>query len=213
MNDPTIIAAFIAATASLAVAVSGAVFTYFSTRKNQRDLAHLEASLNKIERLQASRSAGYEDIWNLTGSLNLFGPTTKPDIKDLSARLKDWYFQHGMVLGTDSKKRYFLVQEILNFGMLHSASFRRPADERLFGDRKHPLQVLRDLRSQYLGVTDHGGEVGKLEAYVSAWKVKNNQRKEQAEENWVLLQFMMSKFRSGLIKDLGFDGEDVQDTE
>ncbi len=80
MNDAKIVAAFIAATASLVVAIIGVVFTYFSTRKNQRNLVHLGASLSRIERLEASRSAGYEDIWNLTGSLNLFGPTTEPDI-------------------------------------------------------------------------------------------------------------------------------------
>ena len=50
--DNNIITAMVAAIASFIIAVFGAVLTYFSTRKNQKDLANLEATLNKVERLE-----------------------------------------------------------------------------------------------------------------------------------------------------------------
>ncbi len=167
--------------------------------------------MNKIERLEASRSAGYEEIWTLTGSLNLFGPTNEPDIKDLSNRLTDWYFNHGLVLKKESKRLYFLVQEVLNFTIFRSVPFKRPSPDKLFGQKERPVQVLDNLRIQYLGSSDDGGDVEQLESFVTKWKVINNERKSQDEENWILLQLLLSRFRSGLIKDLGLS--DNQETE
>ncbi len=188
-----------------------AVFAYFSTRKNQSELARHQAAIKKFERLEVSRSEGYEEIWKLTDSLNLFGPTTEPNTEDLSTRLKDWYFKHGLFLGKDSKKRYFLVQEILNYATLKSAIFRRPAANELYGSSERPIKVLRELRSELLGAKTNSGEVSKLNSYVDIWKEKPNQK--DAEKNWVLLQFVLSKFRSGLIKDLGFDDEEAENEE
>lgn len=180
------------------------------TERDER-LKYLESSLKKIERLEASRSAGYEEIWTLTGSLNLFGPTIDPDIEDLSTRLKDWYFNHGLLLKKESKRLYFLVQEVLNFAIFRSLSFKRPSPDKLFGEKKRPVQVLDKLRLQYLGTSDHCGNVEKLESFVTRWKLINNERKEQDQKNWILLQLLLSRFRSSLIKDL--DLLDAQETE
>ena len=174
------------------------------TKQHER-LAHLESSLKKIERLETSRSAGYEEIWTLTGSLNLFGPAIDPDIEDLSTRLTDWYFKHGLVFKKDSKRLYFLVQEVLNFAIFRSLSFRRPPPDKLFGEEEHPVKVLDNLRTQYFGTPDNGFNVAELESIVTKWKVMDNERKEQDEENWVLLQLLLSRFRSGLINDVGLN--------
>ena len=171
-----------------------------------RRLEHVKSALGRVERLEAdlarSRGEGYGEIWQLTGSLNLFGPTTKVNIKDLSNRLKDWYFEHGWVLSQAAKQRYFLVQEILSYGDLRSATFERPADETLYGDSRHPVQRLRDLRSQLLGDTAHRDDIADMEAWVSAWKTKDT----EPDENWVLLQLVMSRFRSRIVKEL-FSGQ------
>jgi hypothetical protein len=112
----------------------GADSRYMRAQDEQR-LTHVKAALDRMARLEAdlvkSRGEGYGEIWKLTGSLNLFGPMTEVDSKDLSVRLKNWYFEHGWVLTQESKRRYFLVQEVLNFGMLQSISFRRLTDKEL----------------------------------------------------------------------------------
>jgi hypothetical protein len=181
---------------------------------NDRDLEYVKAALARLERLQAdlvkSRGAAYGEIWRLTGSLNLFGPATTIDGADLSAQLKNWYFERGWVLTSESKRRYFLVQELLNFLMLQSIPFRRPADRQLFGSRSRPLELLRQLRSRVLKIESRGDEgeykVGELEEFVSAWKsqVLDTQVQGELEEQaWLLLQFVLSAFRSGVIAELG----------
>jgi hypothetical protein len=187
--------------------------TAFQTNAQQQ-LAHVQAALERVERLEAdllkSRARGYGKIWKLTGSLNLFGSTSVLDSHELSTELKDWYFEHGWVLTQDSKRRYFLVQEVLNFGMLKSISFRRPADEELFSSRARPVEVLRELRSRLFEVANRGDEsdykVDELETFVTAWKsqaLKHDQQEHLAEKSWVLLQFVLSAFRSGVVKELG----------
>jgi hypothetical protein len=185
--------------------------------KAEERLEHVRAALGRVERLEAdlvkSRGEGYGEIWKFTGSLNLFGPITKVDNTELSNKLKDWYFEHGWVLTQESKRRYFLVQEVLNFGMLQSISFRRPTDEQLFSSQLRPVEVLRQLRSKLLKVEVRGDEgmytVDELETCVSAWKSqvlkKNGQEEleELAEEAWVLLQFVLSAFRTGVVEELG----------
>jgi hypothetical protein len=182
--------------------------------KAEERLENVRAALARMERREAdlvkSRGEGYGEIWKLTGSLNLFGPITELDSKDLSVQLTDWYFEHGRVLTQESKKRYFLVQEVLNFGILHSISFRRPADEQLFNSQSRPVEVLRQLRSKLLKIEIRGDEgkytVGELETYVSAWKsqvLKKEAQEELTEGAWMLLQFVLSTFRSCIVEELG----------
>jgi hypothetical protein len=204
-------AAFITGGFALVGVIYSTVINHFSRIKQDKQLALLTANLQKTERLEASRSAGYEVIWTLTGSLNLFGPTTEPGIGDLSARLTEWYFNHGLTLKNKSKRLYFLVQEVLNFAIFRSLAFKRPPAYKLFGDKERPVQVLNNLRLQYLGTSDHGGNVEILESFVTKWKVINKERKEQDEKNWILLQLLLSRFRSSLIIDLGLS--DTEETE
>jgi hypothetical protein len=182
--------------------------------KAEERLEHVKAALGRVERLEAelikNRGEGYGELWKLTGSLNLFGPMTEVDSNDLSVRLKSWYFERGWVLTQESKRRYFLVQEVLNFVMLRSISFRRPVDEELFGSPARPVEVLRKLRSKLLGIEARGDEgkyeVDELETCVSAWKsevVRKNGQEDLAERSWVLLQFVLSAFRSGVVEELG----------
>jgi hypothetical protein len=182
--------------------------------KAEERLEDIRAALARMERREAdlvkSRGEGYGKIWKLTGSLNLFGPITELDSKDLSGQLTDWYFEHGRVLTQESKRRYFLVQEVLNFGILHSISFRRPADEQLFNSQSRPVEVLRQLRSKLLNIEIRGDEgkytVGELETCVSVWKsqvLKKEAQEELTEGAWMLLQFVLSTFRSCIVEELG----------
>lgn len=197
-----LVTGILGATGSIAVAL----YTIYKTNSNKRDLSQLEASLRKYERLEASRSDGYGVIWKLTGALNIFGTTTELNKEKLSNELKKWYFEHGMVLGKNSKDRYFLVQEILHFGMLHSATFERPDDKELFdSEEKQALDILRELRGKLPDFNNKIDELTNIQICVKAWKKQSKEKKVNVEENWVLLQYVLSKFRSGLIKDLGFD--------
>lgn len=47
-------------------------------------------------------------------------------------------------------------------------AFERPADETLYGDKGHPVQILRELQSQLLGETASSDDIADMEAWVSA---------------------------------------------
>ena len=83
------------------------------------NIERVKATLLRMERLESellkSRGEAYGEIWKLTHSVNLFGPTMATDDAELSAQLRDWYFSHGWALTVDAKRRYFLVQEVLNY--------------------------------------------------------------------------------------------------
>ena len=175
--------------------------------------ARLKAALDRVGKLEAdlvkNRGKAYGDIWKLTGSLNLFGPMTELDITELSGQLTNWYFELGWVLTPDSKKRYFLLQEFLGFLRLRSISVRRPADEFLFGSQSRTVDVLRQRRTELLNIESHGDEssysIEQLENCVSKWKSESPKtaEEEQAESAWILLQLLLSAFRSCMVTELG----------
>ena len=179
-----------------------------------KDIERVKAALVKMERLEndliKSRGEAYGDIWKLTHSVNLFGPTMPADGAKLSAQLRDWYFVQGWALTSEAKRRYFLVQEVLNYFHMRGISFRRPADEVLFGRVVRPVEVLRELRARELEVDARGDDanypIAELEACVSAWKSRQGatgRGEANPEHAWMLLQFVMSAFRSCMVNDLG----------
>lgn len=179
-----------------------------------REMAHVNAAVARVEALAAeldrSRGEAYGKIWTLTGSLNLFGPVAEIDSAKLSGELKDWYFERGWVLTDESKRRYFLVQEVLSFLMLHAIAFKRPSDEKLFGGQARPVALLRQLRVEVLNVDlrDDKGTyaIEELEACVSRWKsqrLETNSKVPISEQAWILLQFVLSAFRSCMVDELG----------
>ncbi|RSL16753.1 hypothetical protein EDE15_2276 [Edaphobacter aggregans] len=175
--------------------------------------ARLKAAFDRFERLEAdlvkNRGKAYGDIWKLTGSLNLFGPITQLDISGLSVQLTNWYFERGWVLTPESKRRYFLLQEFLGFLRLRSISVRRPADEFLFGSPSRTVDLLRERRKELLGIESRGDEssysVEELGNCVNRWKSESPQtaEEERAESAWILLQLLLSAFRSGMVSELG----------
>jgi hypothetical protein len=174
-------------------------------------LAQLNAALARVERLESellrSRGESYGEIWTLTGALNLFGPTSALDMETLSDKLTTWYFAHGWLLTDAAKDLYFLVQEVLNFAMLRSLSFRRPDGETLYGGGRRPVDVLRDLRKRSFGI-DPGETVvdhAQLAAIVDRWKLRAAGRSTPnvEEEGWILFQWVMSTFRAEITEDLG----------
>ncbi|WP_317932751.1 hypothetical protein [Halioxenophilus sp. WMMB6] len=169
----------------------------------EKDVKTLQASLDKIARLEVARSAGYKKIWSISGSLNLFGPTEEPDVRELSTQLKDWYFSHGLLIKKESKDLYFLVQEVLSFAIFKSLSFKRPSPELLFGSDERPVQLLDNLCRDYFGALDENGHFETLASFVGQWKRTINEQPVLEDKNWILLQLLLSRFRSQLLLDLG----------
>jgi hypothetical protein len=221
MEMKEIIGIIVGAVGGTAVIVTGiawiaklAINHLFSRKLEESKIrlsAEYDAALSRIKRLEESiltnRTVGYDQVWKLTGSLNLFGPTTKIDIKELSTNLKDWYFEHGWVLSGSSKNKYFIVQEIINFIMLRDISIRRPADEYLFGDPDtRPVDQLHKRRKNLLNIdirTDHESyDFSELESFVSNWKAHFGGR-DKEEKAWLVLQLALSAFRSGVVDEIG----------
>ena len=177
------------------------------------EVERVKVALARVERLEAdllkSRGEAYGQIWRLTASLNLFGPITPIDNSELSQQLKNWYFERGWVLTQESKRRYFLVQEVLGFLKLRSIAFRRPGDEFLFGSESRPIELLRQMRLETLNIKVRGDEgsysIEELETCVSEWKSQSlkSSGEDQSESAWILLQFVLSAFRSGIVDELG----------
>lgn len=185
--------------------------------------ARFKAALDRVGKLEAdlvkNRGKAYGDIWKLTGSLNLFGPMTKLDVTELSGQLTNWYFERGWVLTPESKKRYFLLQEVLGFLRLRSISVRRPADEFLFGSQSRTVDLLRQRRKELLNIAPVGDEssytVDQLESCVSKWKSESakTSEEERSESAWVLLQLLLSAFRSCMVSELGSRKAHVSDVK
>jgi hypothetical protein len=177
-------------------------------------MARVTATLAHVERLESEilkgRGEAYGAIWKLTGSTNLFGPPVATTCAQLSIALLEWYFAHGWLLTEEAKRRYFLLQEVLNFLNMRGLQFKRPPDEQLYGDSLHPLEVVRGMRAAILGVPDRSEKgsysIKEMEEYVRHWKCERG--KESADEAaaqaaWLIVQFVMSEFRSRLAGELG----------
>jgi hypothetical protein len=181
--------------------------------RSDRQLAQLNASLAQQQRIESdlvrSRGEAYGEIWELTGALSLFGPVKSPNASDLSSRLSHWYFTRGWLLTPESKGRYFVIQDVLNFFLLHSLAFRRPADEILFGSPTRAMDELRKIRNIELGLESRGDEgrytLKEIQVCLGAWKSRrltNARENTIPEQAWVLLQFVMSSFRTHLADEL-----------
>jgi hypothetical protein len=178
----------------------------------KRDIENLKAGLARIDRIESellkARGDAYGKVWELTGSLNLFGPAREVTSEKLSADLSDWYFAHGWAITQDSKESYFLVQEVLSFLILRSIPFRRPPDEDLYSGGERPVMVLDRLRKEefQIAITHSGHTVDELGRCVSEWKKgeKTTGGGERSPERaWILAQFVMSEFRNRLVTELG----------
>ena len=199
---------------TLIVAAIGWLIKSIADQWFKRDIEHVKATLTRIEQLESeltkSRGEAYGEVWTLTGSIALFGPGREVTSEKLSAELSEWYFARGWVITTDSKRSYFLVQEVLSFLILRSMSFKRPPDEYLFGSAERAIARLEKIREQELQIPARGEtgdySIDELELWVSNWKTKESTRtgdEKSPERAWVLLQLVMSAFRSRLVKELG----------
>jgi hypothetical protein len=189
------------------------LITHWLRSQAQQHLENVKAALAHVERLESDlmrgRGEAYGEIWRLTGCVNLFGPVTPIAPTELSSRLSSWYFERGWLLTGESKNRYFLIQEVLNFFILRSVVFSRPSGEELFGAENHTVPALREIRVAELKISrlDDDGlySVEELEVCVSNWKSRcppSQPGSVSPEQAWVLLQFVMSAFRTWLAKEL-----------
>ncbi len=189
------------------------VLQNIQSQANER-IEHVKAAQQRVERLESellkSRDEAYDEIWKLTGAINLFGSPTSVNYDELSLGLTHWYFPKGRVLTEDSKSRYFLVQEVLNFLSLRKTPLKRPSGEILFSGNERTIDAVRTCRTRQLGVAAKGNEgsytLQELAECVSHCKQKflaAPNETEPSEVAWLLLQFVMSAFRSGLVEELG----------
>ncbi len=182
-------------------------------RAQQASLATLQAALGRAERLETdlarSRGDSYGAIWALTGAVNLFGPGHAIDQAELSASLKDWYFQHGWLLSRDAKEHYFLVQEALNFALTRGIAFTRPDGEILFAGDERPVEILKRIRHEALAIPakppDEDYSPRDVEAAVVRWKRQPGPADgfTGEERAWMLFQFALSSLRTRLAAELG----------
>ncbi len=187
--------------------------------ENAKETARLTALLDRIERIEADlldrRVKSYGKIWQLTGRLNLFGPTESPvDGSELSSELKEWYFTDGVNLSRDSAARYFLVQEILNFALLKGIDFIRPANETLYGEsHRRTTEIANDLRLQHLGIPlpdrskdDFEYAWQEIADAVDLWKAHtldaDSRPPSDPEASWLLLQFALSSLRTRIFREI-----------
>jgi hypothetical protein len=184
----------------------------FQSRATER-LERVKASLVRLERIESdlvrSRGEAYGEIWSLTGAVSLFGPVKPISASELSSKLSQWYFTRGWLLTPESKGRYFLIQEVLNFFILHALTFRRPADEILFGSPSRAMDELRKIRKIELGLEDRGDDgryaLKEIQVSIGAWKSRRITATRDStlpEQAWVMLQFVMSSFRTHLADEL-----------
>jgi hypothetical protein len=183
--------------------------------KGEQD-THLEcvrAALARVDHLETdliqSRGEAYGEIWSLTGSISVFGTVKPISAAELSSKFSHWWFAQGWLLTEESRGRCFLIQEVLNFYILRGLSFHRPPEEQLFGSPMHTLDVLRAMRTEELGIhvcsDDSKYSLEELQDCVAAWKSKRiNATRDTTtpEQAWILIQFLMSAFRTKLTGEL-----------
>jgi hypothetical protein len=181
--------------------------------QHETRLEYVRAALVRMDHLETdliqSRGEAYGEIWSLTGCMSVFAAVKPISAAELSSKLSHWWFAQGWLLTEDSRVRIFLIQEVLNFFMLRSLSFRRPPEEQLFGSPTHTIDVLRAMRTEQLGIEpredDGRYSLKELRGCVAAWKSKRiNATRDTTtpEQAWILIQFLMSAFRTHLVQDL-----------
>jgi hypothetical protein len=190
------------------------IATHFLDRELEKLKERLKATQQRVDRLESellkSRGAAYDEIWGLTGAVNLFGSTISVNYDELSRELTHWYFPKGRLLTEDAKSLYFLVQEVLNFLSLRNIPLKRPSGEILFGGKERAIDAVRAYRTRLLKVAERDKESSYTFKELVECVVKCKQEilpasneTESSEVAWLLLQFVMSAFRSLLVDELG----------
>jgi hypothetical protein len=172
--------------------------------ESDQELLSLKDAHERIDRLEADLlQSGF---LTLTGTLNVFGPTNPLDCGKLSNDLNEWYLSRGRRLTSESKALYFLVQEVLNFFGLRRILPSRPSDELLYSGGMRTIEAVRLYRAARLATPARGDEgsyaFAVLETCVREFKEKCNQSPEKAspEDAWLLLHFVMTAFRSSVMR-------------
>lgn len=183
--------------------------------QGSRQLLELNAALTRVARLEEelskNREMSYSELWGHTDSLNLFGPTKSVACADLGLVLKDWYFTHGWLMTQEARDRYFLVQEALNFGALKSVKLQRPADEELYDAVEvRTVDSLRSIRQERPDVKPPAPredyKYTELTSALQKWKsdvITSTDPRLSGENGWVLIQFLLSAFRTQIVNELG----------
>jgi len=202
-EDPKVIAALIAA-------ISSIFLSLFNLTVGLKREKKLSLRNSKLEKLHTLKSEGFEKIWKHTGELNLFGSFDSLDLVSLSDGLKKWYFEHGLILGSKSKLSkdiYFLIQEALQIILLNSDTVKRPDDKELYNNPElNTTEALNEIRGNKLKIEFNikNATIDDLKGCLMNWKKSYTKEDIQPERNWLMVQLLMSKFRSEMIKDLGF---------
>ncbi len=111
--ENTILSALFGLLTALVLVVISIIVTYLSTRSKTR--LDLTAEYDKV--LQTNRLEAYRELWKLTEPLARYtrpAPVTYQAIKDLTVKMRVWYFQQGgMFLTKNSRDRYFELKALM----------------------------------------------------------------------------------------------------
>src|SRR5712692_2270317 len=111
--ENTILSALFGLLTALLLVVISIIVTYLSTRSKTR--LDLTAEYDKV--LQTNRLEAYRELWKLTEPLARYtrpAPVTYQAIKDLTVKMRVWYFQQGgMFLTKNSRDRYFELKALM----------------------------------------------------------------------------------------------------
>lgn len=105
--ETTLLSALFGLLTALVLVVISIIVTYLSTRSKTR----LDLTAEYDKELQTNRLEAYRELWKLTESLARYSrpaPVTYQSLKDLTIKMRVWYFQQGgLFLTENSRNRYF----------------------------------------------------------------------------------------------------------
>ena len=108
--ENTILSALFGLLTALVLVLISIIVTYLSTRSKTR----LDLTAEYDKELQTNRLEAYRELWKLTEPLARYtrpAPVTYQAIKDLTVKMRVWYFQQGgMFLTKNSRDQYFEIK-------------------------------------------------------------------------------------------------------
>lgn len=191
----------LAALIGLLAGIAGSAASYLAIRRKVR----LELLSHFRRELRSARIVAYKGLWQATEPLALYAPPadlTLDALTMLERNLSRQYFRHGVFLSTDSRDRYFLLQDALKI-VIEGWSARgdeAPLRSRLdrftlaeAGRAEQPIIALLELDRQPGG---KGGSKTRTAEKLASWQTGDGM------QDFHLLRILGSRLRSQLAHDL-----------
>jgi hypothetical protein len=102
---------------TLAAAVLGAAVGFVTTYLGAVVKLRTDLRFQYDKDLREKRIKEYSELWRLTGLFPKYAreaPVTLTEVRELTHKLRDWYFtQGGMYLSDEGREAYFQFQEVI----------------------------------------------------------------------------------------------------